>query len=253
LAVQPHLNNPFTVTLRSAIRNATYTLMEQADPMLIPDQQIPSKILKEAQGFLFLTFMRLGFLGGARFGSGLAVVKRQDGTWSAPSAVGMGGLSIGFMAGADCVNLCLVMNSRRVCEVLASRGQVSFDGELGASIGPIGRNASVGLNVGNEMTIAPVYSYCQSRGLFAGIDLNGSLIITRKKANQKFYGVRHQTCDILSDVPQPEAAMPLYEALNKVTGAVVSDNTRELTPQQQDNTRFRGISETIPGRNEIVV
>lgn len=227
LAVQPHLNNPFTVTLRSAIRNATYTLLEQANPLLIPDHKIPLTILKEARGFLFLSFVRLGFLGGARFGSGLVVTKRRDGTWSAPSAVGMGGLSVGFMAGADCVNLCLVMNSSRVCEILASRGQLAFDGEIGASVGPIGRTASIGVNIGNDVRAAVVYSYCQSRGLFAGIDLNGSVIVTRKNANHKFYGVRYQASDILEDVPQPEAAQPLYDAIAKATCAVPQESSQE--------------------------
>jgi len=237
LAVRPHLNHPFTMTLRSAIRNATYTLLEQADPLLIPDHKIPSKILREAQGFLFLTIVRLGFLGGARFGAGLAVVKREDGSWSAPSALGTGGLSVGLMAGIDCVNLCLVVNSRSVCEVLASRGQVAFNGELGASVGPIGRNACIGVNLGNQMHVAPVYAYSQSRGLFVGIDLNGSLIVTRKSANHKFYGLRHDAYDILSgDVPQPEAAQPLYEAIMKATCAMACENTQmqELQSQQQD-------------------
>jgi lipid-binding SYLF domain-containing protein len=242
LAVQPHLNNPFAITLRSAIRNATYTLLEQADPLLIPDHKIPSKVLKEAHGFLFLTFARLGFLGGARFGSGLAVVKREDGTWSAPSAVGMGGLSIGFMAGVDCVNVCLVMNNSRVCDILASKGQLTFNGELGASVGPIGRTGTIGVSVGNYMKAAPIYAYCQSRGLFAGIDLNGSLIVSRKTANHKFYGRRYETSEILgASVPQPEAAKPLYEAIMKATSAIESHNVQKLpqgVQQQSEDTHL---------------
>lgn len=215
-AVRPHVNNPFTLTLGSAIRNATYTLMEQMDPLLIPDKKIPTAILTNAEGFLFLTFLRLGFLGGARLGTGLAVVKREDGTWSAPSAVGMGGFSIGFMAGGDCVNLCLVMMSRRLCGVLASTGSFSIEGELGASVGPIGRNASVGVNVGNGFS--PVYSYCQSRGLYAGVDLNGSVIMTRKSVNQRFYGVSYDAHDILmGEVARPDAGHPLYEVLMQIT------------------------------------
>lgn len=207
------------MTLGSAIRNATFTLMQQMDPLLIPDKKIPTRLLTTAEGFLFMTFLRIGFLGGARLGTGLAVVKREDGTWSAPSAVGMGGLSVGLMAGGDCVNLCLVLMSRRICGVLASKGQVSLGGELGASVGPFGRNAALGLNIGAG--IAPVYSYCQSRGLFAGVDVNGSLIVTRKSVNHRFYGVHHDARDILlGDVARPEAGRPLYDALMTVTAPV---------------------------------
>jgi len=216
-ALRPSANQPFTMTLGSAIRNATYTLMQQMDPLLVPDQKIPSTLLRSAEGFLFLTFLRVSFLGGLRLGSGLAIVKREDGTWSAPSAVGIGGLSLGFMAGSDCVNLCLVLMSRQICGVLASQNQFSLGGEIGASIGPIGRNAAVGFNVGRG--VAPVYSYSQSRGLFAGVDVNGSAIIARKSVNQKFYGVKHSVRDILQgNVDRPEACRPLYEILMQVTG-----------------------------------
>jgi len=217
LAVRPHANNPFTLTLGSAIRNATYTLIQQMDPLLIPDQKIPAALLSNAQGFLFLDFVRLGFLGGARFGSGLAVVKRADGTWSAPSAVGTGGLSVGFMAGGDVVNLCLVLMSRELCANFSSKGSFNIEGELGASIGPVGRTAAAGMNIGRDF--APVYSYCQSRGIFAGIDVNCSLIVTRDSVNHRFYGLPHDSHDILiGDVPQPDACHPLYEALEAVTG-----------------------------------
>merc|ERR1712083_473590 len=193
------------------------------DPLLIPDKKIPAKILGSAEGFLFMTFLRLGFLGGARIGSGLAIVKREDGSWGAPSAVGMGGLSVGFMAGADTVNLCLVLMSRRVCNVLGSRGQFSLGGDLGASVGPIGRNASVGLTIGRGA--APVYSYCQSRGLFVGADVNGSVIMTRRSVNQKFYGVRYDAHDILmGDVPRPTSAQPLYDAIMQATAPVELDD-----------------------------
>jgi lipid-binding SYLF domain-containing protein len=197
------------------------------DPLLLPDKKIPASLLGQAEGFLFLTFLRLGFLGGARLGSGLAVVKREDGTWSAPSAVGMAGLSVGLMAGGDCVNLCLVLMSRRLCTVLASKGSLNIEGELGASLGPIGRTATGGVNIGNG--VAPVYSYCQSSGLFAGVDINGSVIMTRDSVNHRFYGLPYEAQELLmGDVARPDAGHPLYEALTSVTAP------RELPSRFED-------------------
>jgi lipid-binding SYLF domain-containing protein len=216
-AVRPHANNPFTMTMGSALRNATFTLKEQMSPMLIHDKKIPEALLSQAEGFMFLTFVRLGFLGGARFGSGLVVAKREDGTWSAPSAVGMGGLSVGFMAGGDVVNMCLVMMSKRLVEVLSEKGQLSFDGEFGVSVGPVGRTGSAGFNVSSN-GVAPMYSYCQSRGLFAGVEVNGSVIVSRKSVNHRFYGVDYEPEELLlGQVARPDAGHEFYEALMQAT------------------------------------
>lgn len=229
-SVKPYANNPFTMTLGSAIRNAAYSLQTQLDPLMIPDQQIPARILGNAQGFMFMTFLRVSFLGGARMGSGLAIVKRDDGLWGAPSAIGMGGLSGGFMIGADCVNLVLVMMHRRICSVLASQGQFSLGGEGGLTVGPVGRTAQVSLNVGDQ-GFAPVYAYSQTRGFYVGVDVTGELIVTRNSVNQKFYGVQHDPYHILfGDLPRPDAARPLYEALSRVTDG----------PEDELNDRQRG-------------
>lgn len=139
----------------------------------------------------------------------------------------MGGFSIGFMAGVDCVSLCVVIMSRSMLGVLASTGSLNIGGELGVSAGPLGRTASLGVTVGRGAATA--YTYSQSRGLFAGVDLNGSIIVTRKSVNHRFYGVHHDAREILmGDVAKPDAAMPLYEAIQSVTASP------ELTAQQND-------------------
>lgn len=216
-AVRPYATGPFTRDLGVAIRNATYTLMSLEDPLLLEDKQIPKAILNMAQGFVFVTFMRFSVIGGLRIGSGLAVVKREDGSWSAPSAVGLGGFSVGFMAGTDKVNLCLVLTNKSACSVLnASKGQLNLGAEVGATLGPLGRNATVGASFGNT-GVAPVVAYSQSCGLFVGIDLNGCWLSSRPPMNQRFYGVHHEPAEILNgNVPQPEAGRPLYEALDRV-------------------------------------
>merc|ERR1712178_242743 len=199
----------------SAIRNATFTLNQQMDPLLIPDQQIPMSLMNEAQGFVFLTFLRVGIFGGIKCGSGMVVLKRDDGTWSAPSAVGMGGAFIGVTFGADIVNLCLVLTSKTVCQGFLTSGQVKFEGELGISIGPIRRNASAGAIASSGL--APVYSYAQSRGLLVGLDVNGSYIYTRNRVNQKFYGMPLTARQILQETAQPEAGRILQEAIVRLT------------------------------------
>lgn len=231
-AVRPYANNPFSTTLGSAIRSATFTLQQQYNPLLIPDQKIPLSLISKAEGFVFLTIFRVGIFGGAKFGSGLAVLKREDGTWSAPSAVGMGGAFIGVTFGADIVNLCLVLTSKKACQGLLTKGQLSLEGELGASIGPLGRNASIGAL--NSDGFAPVYSYAQSSGLLVGLDVNGSFIYTRSRVNNKFYGMPYTADQILrGDVPQPEACYALYETILRLTDTKAYQRAKRSHQERQ--------------------
>lgn len=218
-ALKQYTTGPFTRDLAACIRNATYTLRSLEDPLLVEDKKIPKTILEKAEGFVFVTFMRISVMGGLRVGSGLVIMKREDGSWSAPSGIGLGGLSAGFMAGTDKVNLCLVLTNRASCHVLCSKGQFNIGAELGATLGPVGRTAMGGASFGHG-SVAPVVAYSQSVGLFAGVDVNGCWLQSRKGMNQRFYGLHYEPSEILAgNVPQPEAGRPLYEALQRITSA----------------------------------
>lgn len=213
----------FTRDLAASIRNATHTLNTLEDPLLVEDKRIPKAILEAAQGFAFITFMRVAVIGGLRMGSGLVILKKDDGSWSAPSGIGLTGFSAGFVHGIDKVNLCLVFTNKSACRVLVSKGQLNLGAELGATVGPIGRTAMGGASFG-QGGMAPVVAYSQSVGLFVGIDVNGCWIKDRKEQNQRFYGLHYEPSEILTgNVPQPEAGRPLYEALHRLT-------TREEPP-----------------------
>lgn len=211
------------MTLGSAILNATSTLEQLANPLLLRDQVIPSSLLQHAQGFAFLTLLRVGMGGGGvKLGSGLAVLRREDGSWSAPSAIGMGGGFLGITLGADVVNLCLVLTSKKLCQGFLSRGQLNFEGEIGASMGPVGRNASAG-----TVGLSPVYSYAQSKGLLFGVDVTGSYIYTRNRVNRKFYGKSCTAEEILTEMPQPEASCALHDAILRLSNAVAIRQTKK--------------------------
>ena len=126
-----------------------------------------------------------------------------------------------------------VFHFAEAVESFGASAQVSLGAELGVSAGPIGRSAAAAVNVGDG-GIAPCYSYSQSKGLFAGISLEGAAIIPRKDVNLKFYGKSAERKDLLSGrVPPPPAAEPLYAAIRKVmsgevgsvSAPVVADST----------------------------
>ncbi|KAG2023137.1 hypothetical protein CC2G_000825 [Coprinopsis cinerea AmutBmut pab1-1] len=78
------------------------------------DGVIPRNILAEAKGFAIFTIFKAGFIFSARAGSGVVIAKRDDGSWSAPSAIGTGGLGVGTQAGAEVTDFLVVLNSRSV-------------------------------------------------------------------------------------------------------------------------------------------
>lgn len=100
--------------------------------------------------------------------------------------------------------------------MFCASGSVTLGAELGISAGPIGRTAAGSIDAGPS-GLAPCYTYSHSKGLFAGVSLEGSIIAARTESNRAFYGKDISPREILVGTePNPEAAMPLYAALDKV-------------------------------------
>eukprot|EP00797_Seminavis_robusta_P036703 Sro946_g223220.2 (601) ;mRNA; f:6184-7986 len=180
--------------------------------------RIPAKLLEEARGIAVLTVVKGGFgLAGAEFGTGL-VVARLGGsnTWSAPSAIGTAGLSWGALVGAqisDHVFVCMTDESVRM--LMASNGSVQLGADVGVAVGPVGRAVEADYGASHR-EVAPIYTYSLSKGLYAGVSLDGKVIVTRHNVNEKFYGRKVSPEEILQgQIPTPPAAQPLYDALTR--------------------------------------
>ncbi|GAA5850536.1 hypothetical protein JCM5353_009027 [Sporobolomyces roseus] len=172
---------------------------------------IPKAVLNKAKGFAIFTVLKAGFVWSGKAGSGVVIARLQDGTWSAPSCIATGGVGFGFQAGADISEFVVVLNSDEALSAFAKGGNVTIGGQLGATAGPIGVGGAVNTALLNP---APVFTYSKSRGLFAGVSLEGTVLIERKDANEAFYGQPIPAIDLLSGkVPPPEAASALYETI----------------------------------------
>ncbi|NXB56211.1 SH3Y1 protein, partial [Struthidea cinerea] len=211
------VNNPIPSNLKSEAKKAAKILREftEITSRNGPDKIIPPHVIAKAKGLAVLSVIKAGFLVTARGGSGIVLARLPNGTWSAPSAIGIAGLGGGFEIGIEVSDLVIILNHERAVEAFAKGGNLTLGGNLTVAIGPLGRNLEGDVALRSS---AAVYTYCKSRGLFAGVSLEGTCLIERKETNRKFYGQDIRASAILlGDVPLPAQANDLYEALASFT------------------------------------
>ncbi|KAJ1921136.1 hypothetical protein IWQ60_006827 [Tieghemiomyces parasiticus] len=208
------VNLPIPADLPSESRKAARILQAFIDPNAASgiDQVIPPSILANCKGLAILTVIKAGFVWSGRAGSGLVVARLADGTWSAPSCIGTASVGFGGQIGAEMTDFVIVLNSTAAVKAFSLGGNVTLGGNLSVAAGPLGRNAEGNVALGH---VAPIYSYSKTRGLFAGISIEGTVILERKDANAKFYGRKVSAKELLSGtIPPPREADALYRALN---------------------------------------
>lgn len=173
-----------------------------------PDRGIPKSILGKAEGIaVFPSTFKGGLIVGAHRGKGILSVRdRKSGTWSAPAFLTLTGGSFGAQIGAQAIDLVLVVMNRRGLQNLV-RNEFKIGADASIAAGPLGRDAEASTDI--QMR-AEILSYSRTRGLFAGITLKGSAIREDGDANERFYGRRYHTRDVvferLGGAPDPVAA-----------------------------------------------
>lgn len=159
-------------------------------------ESIPHDLISEYKGIVIIPSMINAGIGiGGKRGKGVAIVKLDDGTWSDPVFVTLTGGSIGPQIGVQAVDLVLVFRHKGALTKVKN-GDVTIGGDISAAAGPVGRSTSA--NTDYEFK-AEVYSYSRSRGLFAGISLNGTSLAIDKAANHAYYGDGMTAQDIFND------------------------------------------------------
>jgi lipid-binding SYLF domain-containing protein len=181
--------------------------------------RIPAKLLEMAKGVAVLTSIKTGVgIAGVEFGTGLVVTRLSDDNyWSPPCAIGTAGVSWGALVGVQLSDHVFLLMSDEAVDMFVNNNEGSFQlgADVGVAVGPLGRSfeADVGATGGN---FAPIYTYSLSKGLYAGISLDGKVMVTRHRVNEKFYGRKIDPKSLLNgDVPTPPAAQPLYDALKR--------------------------------------
>ncbi|MDY3554203.1 lipid-binding SYLF domain-containing protein [Gemmata sp. JC717] len=156
-----------------------------ADLNSIPLKGIPAKLLADAHGVVIVPrVIKAGFVVGGRGGHGVVLVKEKDGNWSDPVFVDLGGASVGFQAGVESTDVVLVFRNRKTLDrLLEGKGKLTLGADASVAAGPVGRMAAAATDAKLE---AEIVSYSRSRGLFAGVSLDGTTIHANRRNNMQF-------------------------------------------------------------------
>ncbi|KAK9456686.1 hypothetical protein V1511DRAFT_509370 [Dipodascopsis uninucleata] len=210
------INSPIPSSLKSECKKAARILSSFIKPnqVLGMDMVIPPSVLANAKGLAIITVLKAGFLFSGRAGSGIIVAKLPDGSWSAPSAIVTAGAGVGGQIGAELTDFVMILNTRAAVESFSQVGSITLGANISVAAGPVGRNAEAGGSASLK-SVAAIFSYSKTRGLFAGVSLEGSALIERRDANKKFYGGHVTAKQLLSGrIEPPPAADPLMRVLD---------------------------------------
>ncbi|OMJ26194.1 SH3 domain-containing protein [Smittium culicis] len=199
--------------------------------------KIPANILETCHGLVILSVLKGGFLYSGRVGSGIVVARLPNGSWSGPSAVGMIGLGIGGQIGAEITNLIIALNSPEDIDSFSSNKALLVGTNITVSSPAIGRNIEADVNLLKGLT---VFSYSHSRGLFAGISLEGTLIVERKSANKKYYNRKITAKEILtsdritSEISNKQNLSKLYFSIQLRNDRTIADYKKYLASAERN-------------------
>jgi SH3 domain-containing YSC84-like protein 1 len=181
--------------------------------MATPDKSIPGGILAGASCVVVIPSYKKGaFVVGAQYGQGVATCRTSSGKWSAPVCIQLAGGSVGFQIGGQATDLVLIaMNQKGLQDML--KNKVKLGADAAASAGPVGRNAQAGTD---WKLNAEFLSYSRSKGLFAGIDLDGTVLSQNQADTRALYGVDIPFDTILGGKqPTPPEARPFVRTVAK--------------------------------------
>ncbi|KAF7732278.1 hypothetical protein EC973_005173 [Apophysomyces ossiformis] len=206
------INSPLPSSLASECKKAATILNSFINPGHGVDKIIPPDILADAKGIAVITVLKAGFLFSARAGSGLVVGRLPDGV---ERSIGYYDSRNGFWwPSAELTDFVMILNTWAAVKTFMHHGTLTLGGNISVAAGPVGRNAEVSGSASYK-NMAAVYSYSKTKGLFAGVSLEGSVIVERFDANAKLYGGKVSAKDLLNgNIPRPPQADVLYQALN---------------------------------------
>ncbi|MDB6162144.1 MAG: hypothetical protein JWO04_5850 [Gammaproteobacteria bacterium] len=189
------------------------------------DQYIPDRLLERAYAIAVIPDMtKIAFFAGGRRGHGVLVVRDKDGRFTSPTFITMTGGSFGWQWGVSSTDIMLVFTTRKGVEGITG-GKFTLGADASVAAGPVGRQASASTDTSFK---AEVYSYSRTRGVFAGLAIDGTALSIDDDANETFYGKPDiLASDIISGKVRSndDSARRFMTAINSGTGAQAAANT----------------------------
>jgi lipid-binding SYLF domain-containing protein len=180
--------------------------------MKIPEKGIPPALLRDAQAIVIVPDVIKGaFIVGGRHGTGVLLVREANGGWSDPVFVSLTGGSIGWQVGGTSTDVILVFKNRKGVEGLL-KGKFTLGADAAVAAGPVGRSAEAATDV---MLKSEILSYSRSRGLFAGVSLEGAALLIDEDATDVYYGKKglHSSEVLAGKSGKPSAATRSLKSL----------------------------------------
>ncbi|KAJ6002311.1 hypothetical protein N7522_007538 [Penicillium canescens] len=205
-------------------------------------KKIPAKVLQNAKGIAIFTTMRTGLWLSGSGGSGVLLGRiPETGEWSPPSGIMLHTAGIGFLAGVDIYDCVVIINTYKALEAFKTL-RCTLGGEVSVAAGPVGAGGVLESEVHKRQ--APIWTYMKSKGLYAGVAIDGTIIIERTDENERFYGERLSVNEILSGKVRhpPYELKTLMETLKAAQGDSDVDESvlprRAKHPISEDGTSF---------------
>lgn len=198
----------------TAVERLTSALAIVRELSNIPDAGAFIELLRQSEGIaIYPSLIKVGLVIGGQYGEGV-VFKRDvpSGKWFGPLFVKLSGLSLGAQIGIQNVGLVLVLMNEDAVKGFAS-SNVTLGGNISIAAGPLGRSLSADTDYKLQSSI---YSYSVSKGFFAGLSLQGSVVQVDDEINKQFYGSSVSASDILKAEPKTKEAIDLINYLNSL-------------------------------------
>lgn len=205
-------------TAETQVKQATRAL---GNMMKTPEERIPTSVLQRAEGLVIVPdIVKAALLVGGRYGTGVMLAKTGENEWSNPVFVSITGGSVGLQAGYETSTLFLIMKQKEeIDEILRGNFKLGVDASVAA--GPAGAKAKTA-------TGANILAYQQASGLFAGVEVTGSVLQIDEEAMQDYYGAKVSADQILSGKAKVEAPQSV-EQLKKTLQQYISQFQTEGT------------------------
>ncbi|KAJ2744383.1 hypothetical protein GGI20_003015 [Coemansia sp. BCRC 34301] len=180
------------------------------------DDIIPADILQHCCGIAVLSVVKAGLIWSVRAGTGVVCARLPNGSWSGPSAISTGGVGVGGQIGAQLTEVVMILNTDEAVRAFEKNANLQLGSNISVAAGPVGRSGEISAAINTSNIAAAVYSYSKSKGLFAGISVEGSMVVQRKDVNEAFYGRPAPPDQVLDGVIQPPEGVSEWEVLRMV-------------------------------------